>query len=78
MSDHIAKRDGTKIFIEISTADATEEDIKNLYDLLSKLFDGNKGELLTNGSLHGWRDIRACDDEDGKTHETKEAGGEGR
>jgi len=32
----------------------------------------NKGELLTNGSLHGWRDIRACDDEDGKPHETKE------
>jgi len=31
VSDHIAKRDGTKIFIEISTADATEEDIKNLY-----------------------------------------------
>jgi len=27
VSDHIAKRDGTKIFIEISTADATEEDI---------------------------------------------------
>jgi len=35
VSDHIAKRDGTKIFIEISTADATDEDIKNLYDLLS-------------------------------------------
>jgi len=34
-------------------------------------------ELLTNGSLHGWRDFRACDDEDGKTHEAKEAGGEG-
>ena len=33
VSDHIAKRDGTKIFIEINTADATEEDIKNLYDL---------------------------------------------
>jgi len=32
----------------------------------------------TNGSLHGWRDIRASDDEDGKPHETKEAGGEGR
>jgi len=42
VSDHIAKRDGTKIFIEISTADATEEDIKNLYDLLSKLFDETK------------------------------------
>ena len=39
VSDHIAKRDGTKIFIEISTADATEEDIKNLYNLISKLFD---------------------------------------
>ena len=35
VSDHIAKRDGTKIFIEVSTADATDEDIKNLYDLLS-------------------------------------------
>ena len=42
VSDHIAKRDGTKIFIEISTADATEEDIKNLYGLLSKLFDETK------------------------------------
>ena len=42
VSDHIAKRDGTKIFIEISTADATEEDIKNLYDLISKLFDETK------------------------------------
>ena len=42
VSDHIAKRDGTKVFIEISTADATEEDIKNLYDLISKLFDETK------------------------------------
>jgi hypothetical protein len=42
VSDHIAKRDGTKIFIEVSTADATEEDIKNLYDLISKLFDETK------------------------------------
>ena len=42
VSDHIAKRDGTRIFIEISTADATEEDIKNLYDLLSRLFDETK------------------------------------
>ena len=42
VSDHIAKRDGTKIFIEISTADATDEDIKNLYALLSKLFDETK------------------------------------
>ena len=41
VSDHIAKRDGTKIFIEINTAGATEEDIKNLY-LLSKLFDETK------------------------------------
>jgi len=31
-----------KILIEINTADATEEDIKNLYDLLSKLFDETK------------------------------------
>ncbi len=37
VSDHIAKRDGTKIFIEVSTENATEEEIKNLYDLLSKL-----------------------------------------
>jgi len=42
VSDHIAKRDGTKIFIEVSTADATEEDIKNLYGLLSKSFDETK------------------------------------
>jgi len=42
VSDHIAKRDGAKIFIEVSTADATEEDIKNLYGLLSKLFDETK------------------------------------
>lgn len=42
VSDHIAKRDGTKIFIEINTADATDEDIKNLYDLISKLFDETK------------------------------------
>lgn len=37
--DHIAKRDGTKIFIEVSTAYATEADIKRLYDMLSKLHD---------------------------------------
>jgi hypothetical protein len=42
VSDHIAKRDGTKIFIEVSTTDATDEDIKNLYGLLSKLFDETK------------------------------------
>jgi hypothetical protein len=42
VNDHIAKRDGTKIFIEINTADATDEDIKNLYDLISKLFDETK------------------------------------
>ncbi|AEV67842.1 hypothetical protein [Acetivibrio clariflavus] len=42
VSDHIAKRDGTKIFIEVSTAHATDEDIKNLYDLLSRLFDETK------------------------------------
>jgi hypothetical protein len=42
VSDHIAKRDGTKIFIEVSTTDATDEDIKNLYDILSKLFDETK------------------------------------
>ena len=30
VSNHIVKRDGTKIFIEINTTDATEEDIKNL------------------------------------------------
>jgi hypothetical protein len=43
VNDHIAKRDGTKIFIEVSTAYATEEDIKNLYDLLGKLFEETKG-----------------------------------
>jgi hypothetical protein len=42
VSDHIAKRDGTKIFIEVSTENATDEEIKNLYDLLSKLFDETK------------------------------------
>uniref|UniRef100_UPI00223F3CC2 hypothetical protein n=2 Tax=Acetivibrio straminisolvens TaxID=253314 RepID=UPI00223F3CC2 len=42
VSDYIAKRDETKIFIEINTADATDEDIKNLYDLISKLFDEAK------------------------------------
>ena len=42
VSDHIAKRDGTKIFIEVSIAHATEEDIKNLYDLISRLFDETK------------------------------------
>ncbi|MEN2776805.1 hypothetical protein ABCY62_17445 [Acetivibrio clariflavus] len=42
VSDHIAKRDGTKIFIEVSTAHATEENIKNLYDLISRLFDETK------------------------------------
>jgi len=42
VSDHIAKRDGAKIFIEVSTADATDEDIKNLYGLPSKLFDETK------------------------------------
>jgi len=78
VSDHIAKRDGTKIFIEISTADATEEDIKNLYDLLSKLFDETKENYSPMVHYIGWRDIRACDDEDGKPHETKEAGCEGR
>jgi hypothetical protein len=42
VSDHIAKRDGTKIFIEVSTADATDEDIKNLYNLMSKMLDDAK------------------------------------
>ena len=42
VSDHIAKRDGTKIFIEVSTADATDEDIKSLYDLISKMLDDAK------------------------------------
>ena len=40
VSDHIAKRDGTKIFVEISTA--TDEDIKSLYDLISKMLDDAK------------------------------------
>ncbi len=42
VSDYISKRDGTKIFIEIGTADATDEDIKNLYNLVSKLMDDAK------------------------------------
>jgi len=52
VSDHIAKRDGTKIFIEVSTADATDEDIKNLYDLLSKLFDEQR--KITNQRFITW------------------------
>ena len=42
VSDHIAKRDGTKIFIEASTAHATDEDIKSLYDLVSKMLEDAK------------------------------------
>ena len=42
VNEHIAKRDGTKIFIEVSTADATEEDIKKLYNLISKMLDNAK------------------------------------
>ena len=41
MSNHIAKRDGTKISIEINTADATNEDIK-ISTIFSKLFDETK------------------------------------
>jgi len=42
VSEYIAKRDGTKIFIEVFTADTTDENINNLYDLLSRLFDETK------------------------------------
>ena len=42
VSDHIAKRDETKIFIEIGTEDATDDDIKNLYNLISKMLDDAK------------------------------------
>lgn len=42
VSEHIAKRDGTKLFIEVNTAIASEGDIKTLYDLISKLFDETK------------------------------------
>jgi hypothetical protein len=42
VSDYIAKRDGTKIFIEIGTEDATDDDIKNLYNLVSKILDDAK------------------------------------
>jgi len=42
VSDYIAKRDGTKIFIEVSTADITDEDIRNLYNLVSKMLDDAK------------------------------------
>ena len=42
VSDHIAKRDGTKLFIEVNTAIASEGDIKTLYDLISKLFNETK------------------------------------
>jgi predicted transcriptional regulator len=42
VSEYIAKRDGTKISIEVSTADATDEDIKNLYNLMSKMLDDAK------------------------------------
>jgi hypothetical protein len=46
VNDHIAKRDGSKIFIEVSTAYATEEDINNLYTLPGKLFDESKDMLM--------------------------------
>ena len=42
VSDYIAKRDGTKIFIEIGTEDATDDDIRNLYNLVSKMLDDAK------------------------------------
>ena len=42
VSDYIAKRDGTKIFIEIGTEDATDDDIRNLYNLVSKMIDDAK------------------------------------
>ena len=42
VSDYIAKRDETKIFVEVSTADATDEDIRNLYNLVSKMLDDAK------------------------------------
>ena len=32
----------SKIFIEVSTADATDKDIKSLYDLISKMLDAAK------------------------------------
>jgi len=73
VSDHIAKRDGTKIFIEISTADATEEDIKNLYDFFPSCLTKQR-RITHQWFITCWRDFRACDDEDGKTHEAKEAG----
>jgi len=62
----------------VSTADATDEDIKNLYGLPSKLFDETKENYSPMVHYMVGRDIRASDDEDGKTHEAKEAGGEGR
>ena len=42
VNNHIAKRDGTKIFIEVSTANTSGEDIKNLYNLISKMLDEAK------------------------------------
>ena len=42
------------IFIEVSTADATDEDI-NLYDLISKMLD--EEGITTDSSLHGRREF---------------------
>ena len=42
VSDYIAKRDGTKIFIKIGTEGATDDGIKNLYNLVSKMLDDTK------------------------------------
>jgi hypothetical protein len=39
VSDYIAKRDVDKVFIEIDTSDATDDDIKNIYNLISKMLD---------------------------------------
>ena len=78
VSDHIAKRDGTKIFIEVSTADATEEDIKNLYGLLSKLFDETKENYSPMVHYMVGEILEPLMMKMARTHEAKEAGGEGR
>ena len=54
VSDHIAKRDSTKFFIEVSTADATEEDmIKESLRPSIQDFDETKENYSPMGSLHG-------------------------
>jgi len=42
VGDHIAKRDGTKVFIDVNTNYASKEDIKTLYDIVGNLLEEAK------------------------------------